>query len=213
MRNGLVSAGVAAGLLLASACGGNGDDPPPRASSASTAPAEGAERRPDPRPADETIELTDWEGFRYRTPLPILGSGPQARKEAAPPGKVFLHVDLTLENLQRDRTAEPSKLVEELVFAADPGSGAGRAVCEQPPGPGCIYAWPVCEHRDRTFEGDPEELDDSGEPMPAGTTYKLRCYLREPVPASVDPKRIHIFQFRYDAPDRSKPRHIEIPHT
>ncbi|MGW1978020.1 hypothetical protein [Streptomyces sp. NPDC001889] len=122
----------------------------------------------------------------------MLGLRPQFLDQSAPPGQTFLYVDLTLENLQSDRTARPSTLTDGLIFTGRPGHGAGDTLCADAK-QGC-GAGTRCEHRDRTdSDGRPEELDDAWAPMPAAATYSLRCFRPEPVSEPVDLKRIDLF--------------------
>lgn len=196
MRNRIWPLVGAVALLLTAGCGGGQDDDSPRGEKppASVEKSEGAKPAESVAP-EKKIELVDDSGFRYESSSPSLGLTPQARDESAPPGKTFIHLDLTLKNLQTDRTARPSTLIEQFVFAGGPESKAGDAVCQNFNSGGCQGARTTCEHRDKkASDGAPEELDDVQAQMPAGATYSLRCFLLKPVPEGVDLTAIRLFQ-------------------
>lgn len=214
-RNGLLCVFIACGLVVMSGCGDDGGAGEKGPASATGDPSS-VVKGEDPAPEGRVVELADENGFRYRTPLPVLGLKPQRFDEAAPPGRMFLHVDLTLKNLQDDRTARPTELVDDLDVAGPPEAGGGDDICRDVSGEGCGTPWMTCEHRDRKdSEGLPEELDDVMEPMPAGGTYRLRCFLYEPVPQSVDVRKLHLIQRHFGKNSGGFPAetYTEIPLT
>ncbi|WP_436990301.1 hypothetical protein [Streptomyces sp. enrichment culture] len=206
-------------MCLSAGCGsGERDDgprPPADSSSRDASPAgESPGQEPgEEKPSGPAVTVTDGEGYRFEVVGMGAGTVPEIGEEnggeavSARPGHVFVHVDVAVRNLRKDRSAPLGDVLTHWRIdvprsAAPEGNTlrqcdsysehcADRISClrtDAPPGE----------------DGDMGGLDEKNRTIPAGATWRLRCFLGQSTFASVsgakevrdsvDPGRIRLLR-------------------
>lgn len=212
---------VLVAMCLSAGCGsGNRDDGARPSADSPSRGATSVEDPPEQEPGEEepsgpAVTVTDDEGYRFEVVGMGAGTVPQIEGEiqgeevSAPPGHVFVHADVAVRNLQKDRSAPLDDLLTnwyiDVPRSAVPEK-SGLEMCDD----GSEYcADGISCLRTDAPPGEDGELggvDEKGRTIPAGATWRLRCFLgrnnfaspagAEEVRDSVEPDRIQLFRIK-----------------
>lgn len=172
------------GLLVMSCDGGVGNNEPSPSSEGFIPPAPVERLRPGP-----AVEFADSKGYRFRleglraanvVEVPEAGEGISEAK-SAPPGTTFAYVDLLVTNLQTDRIAPLTDFLKNWYIQVPKQLDPDQSMIF------CDNALPnFCGDRVSCLRLDKNGVnvvtrlggfDDEVRIMPAGATWRLRCFL------------------------------------
>ncbi|MFP8960138.1 hypothetical protein ACLIYP_06125 [Streptomyces nanhaiensis] len=210
-------------MCLSAGCGsgeGDGDPRPPADSSSRDTASAGDPTGQEPgegKPSGPAVTVTDDEGYRFEAVGMGAGTVPEIGEEidgevvSARPGHVFVHVDVAVRNLQKDRSAPLGDILThwriDVPRSAAP-EGSTLRQCDD----GSEYCADniSCLRVDAPpgEDGDMGGLDEKNRTIPAGATWRLRCFLGQSTFASVsgakevrdsvDPGRVRLLRVEDD---------------
>lgn len=172
-------------------------------------------------------EVIDDRGFRFRVVGIGAGVTPEANEEtSAAPGSLFAYADISVTNKQGDRSASLSDVLTNWYIFVPRNvqqSADSLDFCDTAM-PGYCGAKVSCLHIEGTG-GEPTDIGGFGEDdrtVPAGSTWRLRCFLGQnnlamldgakEVKDSIRSNDIHLFRMEYrDAFHEKVAKRLEIP--
>lgn len=197
MKSVVLSVIAASALLLVGACGTH---PHTAAKSAASTPARGTTPATTPAEAGPSVVLTDENGFKFRISDAKTGMAPQIQDKSAPPGSMIPWVTFTVTNLQTDRSASASTLMETVYLETpqDVSKWESPYDCSESGSQKWCSGQDTCELPGTTDEvtNMPVILDYTTIPMPPGHAWTVRCFSDMLVKDSADPAAFRFFQSR-----------------